>query len=117
MLRESTVAGVLKDVKRLVENSVRTLEGIFKYNDVSNRNFGGKSTEKSILGLNKITGNLTQTPKFSPNRWFSSWARGAVANLPSSTIWSALNLPSTRWKQVINECKIDLDKDDSNSRN
>ncbi len=41
MLRESTVSGVLKDVKRLVENSVRSLEGIFKYNDVSNRNFGG----------------------------------------------------------------------------
>lgn len=41
MLRSSAVTGVLKDVKRLVENSVRSLETIFKYNDVSNRNFGG----------------------------------------------------------------------------
>lgn len=42
MMRESLVTSVLKDVKRLVENSVRSLEGIFKYNDVSNRNFGGQ---------------------------------------------------------------------------
>jgi hypothetical protein len=42
MMRDGIVLNVLKDVKKLVENSVRSLEGIFKYNDVSNRNFGGK---------------------------------------------------------------------------
>lgn len=41
MLRESVAQGILKEVKKLVENSVRSLENIFKYNDVSNRNFGG----------------------------------------------------------------------------
>lgn len=41
MIRDGIVLNVLKDVKKLVENSVRSLENIFKYNDVSNRNFGG----------------------------------------------------------------------------
>jgi hypothetical protein len=40
-LRENVAQNILKDVKKLVENSVRSLENIFKYNDVSNRNFGG----------------------------------------------------------------------------
>lgn len=45
MLRENIVKGVLRDLKNLVENSVRSLESIFKYNDVSNRNFGGNPAE------------------------------------------------------------------------
>jgi len=40
-LRENIAQNILKEVKKLVENSVRSLENIFKYNDVSNRNFGG----------------------------------------------------------------------------
>ena len=40
--RANTALGVLKDVKRVIENDVRPLETIFKYTDISNRNFGGK---------------------------------------------------------------------------
>ena len=42
MMRDGVVVNILKDLKKLVENSVRSLENIFKYNDVSNRNFGGE---------------------------------------------------------------------------
>lgn len=44
MIHDSIVLGILKDVKRVVENSVRSLENIYKYGDVSNRNFGGKKS-------------------------------------------------------------------------
>lgn len=49
MMRDGIVLNVLKDVKKLVENSVRSLEGIFKYNDVSNRNFGGTLSTISFV--------------------------------------------------------------------
>lgn len=42
--RDGIINNILKDVKRVVESSVRSLEGIYKYNDVSNRNFGGNSS-------------------------------------------------------------------------
>ena len=41
LLRNNYAIMTLKEVKRVVENAVRPLESIFKYNDVSNRNFGG----------------------------------------------------------------------------
>lgn len=44
-LRTNAVSIILKELKKLIENAVRSLEGIFKYNDVSNRNFGGNALE------------------------------------------------------------------------
>ncbi len=49
MLHASLVRSILNDVKKIVETAVRPLEGIFKYNDVSNRNFGGKSGAPLLL--------------------------------------------------------------------
>ena len=53
--RTNAVATILKELKKLIENAVRSLETIFKYNDVSNRNFGGTDLNTFIQKKKIIT--------------------------------------------------------------
>jgi len=89
--RANTALGVLKEVKRVVENDVRPLETIFKYTDISNRNFGDAEifSKPLVLFLGPWSGGKSSLINYLVGTEYTSNALKTGAE-PSATFFQIL---------------------------
>lgn len=67
---------ILRDLKRLYENSIKPLEGLFKYRDLSNRHFGDPEifSKPLVLFMGPWSGGKSSILNYLTGLEFTEWS-------------------------------------------
>lgn len=76
LIIEKSADIVLRDLKRLYENSIKPLEGLYKYRDLSNRHFGDPEifSKPLVLFMGPWSGGKSSILNYLTGIEFSEWS-------------------------------------------
>ncbi|XP_068619824.1 uncharacterized protein [Battus philenor] len=76
MIIEKSADIVLRDLKRLYENSIKPLEGLYKYRDLSNRHFGDPEifSKPLVLFMGPWSGGKSSILNYLTGLEFTEWS-------------------------------------------